>query len=155
MRVEVAPEIGKKLRRVLRSAGRRETGGILFAEQLAPAHFRVIDLSVDDRSGSNDHFMRDPHAHERALHEFFARTGNNFSRFNYLGEWHSHPSFAVTPSMEDIATMTELVSERSSAISFAVLLIVRIRFRFLIENSWTVFARGYSPEPIQPRVRWI
>src|SRR5687767_7026356 len=126
MQMGLAPEIEAKLRKALRSAGRREIGGMLFAEQLAPGQFRVIDISLDRHSGSHTEFRRDPSTHEEALDAFFDRTNRDFSRFNYLGEWHSHPSFSVRPSSEDVATMTELVTDEQSAIAFAALLIVRL-----------------------------
>src|SRR5690606_4454220 len=31
---------------------------------------------------------------------FFKRTAKDYSRFNYLGERHSHPSFCVRPSLD-------------------------------------------------------
>jgi proteasome lid subunit RPN8/RPN11 len=155
MQIGLAPEIETKLRKALRSTGRREVGGMLFAEQLAPGKFRVIDLSVDLYSGSHASFRRDPAAHKQALNAFFDRTNRDFSRFNYLGEWHSHPSFSVRPSSEDVATMTELVTDEQSAIAFAVLLIVRLRLRFWLDQSWTVFKRGYPPQAPKPLVHGI
>lgn len=155
MRIEVAADIEPRLRKVLRSAGRREIGGMLFAEQLVPSRFRVMDFSVDLSSGSPNNFRRDPRAHEAVLNAFFERTGRDFARFNYLGEWHSHPSFSVRPSPEDVATMTELVSEEGSAISFAVLLIVRLRLYLWLDHSWTIFAHGHPPQAPKPTLRWI
>lgn len=146
MQIELVPDINARLRQSLRRAGRREIGGMLFAEQLAPAHFRLMDFSLDLFSGSHTHFRRDPHAHQQALNEFFEKTGCDFSRFNYLGEWHSHPSFPVTPSIEDVETMQSLVANRAGAISFALLLIVRLRFRFWMDYSLTTFVCGYLPQ---------
>lgn len=155
MQIELAPDIEGRLRKNLRAAGRRETGGILFAEQMAPGRFRIVDFSVDLYSGSHTTFRRDPRLHQEALNAFFDRTGRDFARFNYLGEWHSHPSFSVHPSLEDVATMTELVTAERSTITFAVLLIVRLRFLFWVDHSLTIFARGHAPQPIRPPVRWI
>jgi hypothetical protein len=155
MKIALAPEIETRLRRALHQAGRREIGGMLFAEQLAPAYFRLMDFSLDSHSGSHTHFQRDPAAHERALNEFFERTGRDFSRFNYLGEWHSHPSFTVSPSLEDIATMQSLVHNNTGTISFALLLIVRQRFRFWMDYSLTAFARDYSPQRARLATRFI
>ena len=146
MQIELAPDIGTRLRRALRQSRQREIGGMLFAEQLAPAHFRLIDFSLDGSSGSHMHFRRDPHTHRQALREFFEKTRGDFSRFNYLGEWHSHPSFSVAPSIEDVDTMQSLVEDQSQAISFALLLIVRLRFRFWIDYSLTTFVSGYPPQ---------
>ena len=117
---------------------------MIFAEQLAPAHFRLLDFSLDSSSGSHAHFRRDPRTHHEALDDFFEKTGRDFSRFNYLGEWHSHPCYSVIPSIEDVETMQALV-EDGSAISFALLLIVRLRFGLWMSSSLTTFARGYPP----------
>lgn len=149
MRIELLPDIESRLRRDLRSAGPREIGGMLFAEQLAPSHFRVLDFSVDVGAGSREKFRRDSSTHRQALDAFFERTGGDFAKFNYLGEWHSHPSCSVRPSLEDVATMTELVSDERNTISFAVLLIVRLRLRFWLDSSWTIFACGCPPQALK------
>jgi proteasome lid subunit RPN8/RPN11 len=149
MRVEVEPSLRARLSQALRQAGRREIGGMLFAEQIAPSHFRLIEASFDVFSGSHIQFRRDPSTHRRAIDDFFKRTQFNYERFNYLGEWHSHPSFSVLPSKEDIATMHDIIADQSSAISFAVLLIVRLRFFIWLDASLTLFNRGYPPMQIE------
>src|ERR1700720_4334656 len=82
-------------------------------------------------------------------------TGRDFQRFNYLGEWHSHPSFSVRPSAQDIQTMTDIVEDRNSLISFAVLLIIRLRFRFWIDHSVTIFASDRKPKARRIRTRAV
>jgi integrative and conjugative element protein (TIGR02256 family) len=157
MRVVLGPEIENRLRAALRKGGRREIGGMVFAEQLAPDHFCVVDFSLDTFSGSHTTFRRDPRAHRQTLEDFFERTGQDFRRFNYLGEWHSHPSFSPEPSLEDIRTMTDIVDDQSSPIAFAVLLIVRLRWRLWLDHSLTIFARGQAPRAAQVsrRIVWI
>jgi proteasome lid subunit RPN8/RPN11 len=157
MRIELARDIEPRLSKELRKAGKREIGGMLLAEQLAPSRFRVVDFSIDSFSGSHTTFRRDPIAHRQTLDEFFQRTGKDFERFNYLGEWHSHPSFSVRPSIDDIRTMIELVEDRNSIINFAVLLIIRLRFGIWMYHSLTIFARDRAPQSTQVRQRivWI
>lgn len=145
MRIESTPEIDRRFRVALRKAGRREIGGMLMAEQLAPSHFRIIDFSLDSFSGSHIAFRRDPEVHLQKLSEFFEQTGQDFARYNYLGEWHSHPSFAVLPSGEDMRTMTTIVEDRGADITFAALLILKLRYRFWLEHSLTIFQRGCMP----------
>ncbi len=148
MRVEIAADVRSRLRRHLRGARRREIGGVLMGEQIEPGHFRIVDLSVDDQTGGAAHFVRSPEAHGGALDAFFRRTGHEFDRFNYLGEWHSHPCFPVTPSVQDAASMTELVrGERG--IDFAVLLIVRLDWWRWIASSCTLFHRGQQPSAVE------
>jgi integrative and conjugative element protein (TIGR02256 family) len=157
MRIELTADIARRFYASLREAGEREIGGMLLAEQLKPSHFRIVDFSLDSFSGSHIAFRRDPQSHQNTLDEFFRRTGRDFQRFNYLGEWHSHPSFSVRPSAQDISTMTDIVESRNSIISFAVLLIVRLRLRLWIEHSLTIFARDRVPQQkrISRRVIWI
>lgn len=148
MQVELHAEVRKRLRRALRAAGRREIGGVLMGEQIEPGSFRVVDLSIDDQTGGRAHFVRSPKSHDDALDAFFARTGNAYDRFNYLGEWHSHPRFPVTPSVQDAGSMMELVQGERS-IDFAVLLIVRLDLWRKIASSCTLFRRGMSPTPVE------
>jgi integrative and conjugative element protein (TIGR02256 family) len=156
MRIELTSGVETRFFAALREAGKREIGGMLFAEQLKPNDFTIIDFSLDALSGSHASFRRDPATHQTTRDQFFERTGRNFQRFNYLGEWHSHPSFSVHPSLRDMQTMTDIVENFNSAISFAVLLIVRLRFKFFLDRSITVFARGHPPQrqPIAKRFGW-
>lgn len=133
-----------RLKSLLRRSGRREIGGVLMGEQLAPDHFRIVDFSVDRISGSAAHFVRSPEHHRSALDAFFARTNADYRRFNYLGEWHSHPSFPVHPSPEDVLSMADLVrGERD--ITFATLMIVRLRYFLHLEVGCYMFARDRTP----------
>ena len=93
MKILLAPPIVKRLRRELRRAGNREIGGLLMGEDLGNGDFRVVEISVQRSGGTEACFIRNPEDHQTELDTFFARTGNDYSRFNYLGEWHSHPSF--------------------------------------------------------------
>lgn len=147
MRVELPKLVARRFRRHLRRAGRREIGGVLMAEQLSTGHFRIVDFSADDQTGGTAHFVRSPEQHRSALDEFFAQTGTDYRRFNYLGEWHSHPSFPVLPSVDDCASMTSLV-EGERDIHFAVLLIVRLRLWIILECGACLFMRNGSPMPV-------
>jgi hypothetical protein len=146
MRIELASNLEQRFRTALHKA-----------EQMKPNHFCMVDFSLDAYSGSHTAFRRDPRTHQRMLDEFFERTGHDFQRFNYLGEWHSHPSFSVHPSSEDVGTMTDIVQGKDSVITFAVLLIVRLRWWFLLDHSVTVFARDRSSEltELRRKIVWL
>lgn len=147
MKVKIGAEIRRRLRRELRSAGSREIGGVLMGEQIEPGNFRVVDISVDGATGGRAHFVRSPEVHCEALDDFFRRTGEAYNQYNYLGEWHSHPGFPVTPSVQDATSMRELVhGERG--IDFAVLLIVRLDWWHSIACSCTLFRRGQMPSAV-------
>lgn len=140
MQLTISPECRARFKTALRRAGRREIGGVLMGEQLAPGQFQIIDFSVDDKTGTNAHFVRSPDMHQKALEDFFARTGNDFRRFNYLGEWHSHPSFPAIPSSTDIQAMENLINGERN-IAFSVLLILRLRMWLKLDMSATLFTR--------------
>lgn len=148
MRIELTKDVQNRMISCLASAKRREIGGILMAEQVEPGSFRIIDFSIDDVTGSAAHFVRSTEHHSNALEEFFARTGNNYSRFNYLGEWHSHPNHAPVPSSTDIHSMRELLREESN-ISFAVLLIIKRGWRRQLLCSATLFNKTEQLSNIQ------
>ncbi|HDX8645075.1 TPA: Mov34/MPN/PAD-1 family protein [Aeromonas dhakensis] len=147
MQVEIADHVKDKLRRELRYAGSREIGGVLMGEQIAPGHFRIVGLSTDNQTGGQAHFVRSPEDHAEALNAFFLKTDHQYDRFNYLGEWHSHPRFSVTPSAQDVASMIELV-EGDRGINFAVLLIVRLHWWRKMSCSCTLFYKGENPSPV-------
>jgi hypothetical protein len=116
------------------------------AEQIQQGEFRIVDFSVDAELGTTVHFVRDPDAHATVLEDFFIRHGRDYARFNYLGEWHSHPSFPVRPSPEDMNSMKSIVG-RGDGIDFAVLMIVRLHWFWRLELSATMFVNGVSPSP--------
>jgi proteasome lid subunit RPN8/RPN11 len=130
----------KRLRRELRRAGSREIGGLIMGEHTGDDMFRVVEISVQRSGGSAAHFVRDPVEHRAALQAFFAQTGGDYTRFNYLGEWHSHPTFEPVPSPIDVATMQALVEDPAVGVNFLVLCVVRLGASRTIEASATVFS---------------
>jgi Prokaryotic homologs of the JAB domain len=51
---------------------------------------------------------------------------HNFKRFNYLGEWHSHPSFLPEPSATDHKSMREMIEDPKLGANFVVLMVVKL-----------------------------
>jgi integrative and conjugative element protein (TIGR02256 family) len=143
MQLLLAPPIIKRLKLELRRAGRREIGGLLMGEHLGGEIFRVIDISVQHSGGSQSCFVRNPRDHQSQLQEFFARTGENYARFNYLGEWHSHPSYEPFPSATDLRTMQSIVEDPDVGVNFVVLIIAKLSSRKGIETTAMAF-RAYT-----------
>ena len=61
------------------------------------------------------------------------RYGGEAKRFNYLGEWHSHPNAPAVPSLCDEMTMTDLLAEQAGAVNFLVLVVVRVSHMGVLE----------------------
>lgn len=140
MRLLLTAKILKRLRRELRRAGSREIGGLLMGEHVRDDVFRVVDISVQRTGGSSGHFVRDPASHDAQLRSFFARTRGEFMRFNYLGEWHSHPTFEPVPSTVDMTTMQSLVEDPLVGANFLILLVVTLTVDGRIDGSATAFS---------------
>jgi proteasome lid subunit RPN8/RPN11 len=127
-----------RLEEALRSAGRRETGGVLMGEHVSEAVFRIKDLTVQ-RRGSFASFVREVGAALKPLRRFFGETGRDYARYNYLGEWHSHPSFPTEPSRTDSESMWSIVEDPVVGANFAVLLIARLGSGGELEASATAY----------------
>ena len=119
------PDIQAKLLAALGSAGKREIGGVLMAEHVGPNRFEVMDITVHKR-GTIASFVRRIEDALGRLQVFFSSTGNQYSKFNYIGEWHSHPMFAAEPSRTDDISMHQIADDPKVGANFVVLLIVKL-----------------------------
>jgi hypothetical protein len=126
----------------LKEADSQEIGGILMGEYVADEVYRVCDLTVQRQGGTFASFVRMVRETIAPLRRFFHRTGYNFTYFNYLGEWHSHPSFTLHPSGVDSETMWEIVNDPQVGANFAVLMVVQLGNSSHLEGTVTV----YSPK---------
>ena len=139
--VSIPPDIQQTLRKALKVAGTDECGGVLMGEHMGPGHFAVRYLTVQG-GGRFASFIRQTQSALRALGKFFRQSGHDYARFNYLGEWHSHPSFSVQPSATDHESMLDIVKDVRVGANFVVLLIFRLSRQGELEGS----AHTYLPD---------
>jgi len=118
-------DITTRLHEALVRSGKREVGGVLMAEHVALNEFVVRDLTIH-RRGTFASFIRRIEDAWMVLSRFFERTKRDYRRFNYIGEWHSHPSFEPVPSAQDHQSMREIALDESVAANFVVLMIVKL-----------------------------
>lgn len=147
MKVELPLPIQKRLKQHLREAGRLEVGGVLLGEQLERDYFRIVDFTVDKQRGGLAHFTRGTDQHLHVLNAFFGRTDTDHSCSKYLGEWHTHRSFRVQPSVTDAQSMLDLVNS-ARGIDFAVLMIVRLDYWISLKRSFTLFVHDGKAVPV-------
>jgi proteasome lid subunit RPN8/RPN11 len=138
MQLLLPPELATRLTEALAKAGRREIGGILMGEHLGEDMFRVRELTIQSSGGSFAAFIRNITEFLSPLHRYFAKTKHEYSRFNYLGEWHSHPSFTLRPSDKDHFTMYTMVTDPQLGAYFIVLLLVKLGSRGELQLVWRV-----------------
>ena len=148
MKLQVHPEQLQTLAAHLAKAGDREIGGVLVGEHMSENVFRLVDLSFQVSPGTDSCFVRRPDEHERFFADFFERTGRDFERFNYMGEWHSHPSFAAWPSRVDHAQMQAIVEDGAHAPLFSVLVVARLAGRTEIQLSATAYRAHARATPV-------
>ena len=140
-------DIQERIHGALLGAGRYGVGGILMGKHVGLNRFRIVDISIQKKIGTFANFVRGVSEAILALKRFFKKTRGEYRRFNYLGEWHSHPSFSTKPSVKDLDTMYELVEDSKVGANFAVLLIVRLAENSEIESSASVFWPDGTFEP--------
>lgn len=132
-------EIVAKLVDSLSQAGSREIGGILMGEHIDVDTFQVKELTVQRRGGTFAAFVRLVEEIIAPLRTFFHVTRHDYTRFNYIGEWHSHHSFALTPSGRDHSTMFEIIMDPHLGAHFVVLMLVKLNSAKTLDCSVTVY----------------
>ena len=137
--IQLPNHLVNKLYNELVSAGSREIGGILMGEQIIPGKFRIMEMTFQRHGGMIAQFIRNARIALSSLQRFFKRTGHRYHRYNYLGEWHSHPSFKPYPSQTDHQSMIELACNPHTRANFVVLMIVRLVNEVHIEASVTTY----------------
>lgn len=130
VKIVIPNEVSSILTEELRFAGSREVGGLLIGEDIGNAVFRISEVTVQRYGGTNCSFVRNM-AHSQALERVLRKADYDFTRHNYLGEWHSHPGCDLQPSRQDCDAMWDIVEDREVGANFAVLLIVKLRLACL------------------------
>lgn len=139
IQIKVPEDITERLIEALRKAGIKEIGGILMGEHESDNTFIVRKITVQRYGGTFSSFVRVGRFVILSLRRFFKDTGYDYARYNYLGEWHSHPSFSTIPSIKDCDSMWDLVEDNDIGARFAVLMILKLNESRSLEGSVTIF----------------
>ncbi len=118
-------ELKERITRALLKAGPREIGGVLMGEHVGNDSFKITSITIQ-QPGTVSKFIRKIEDAVGVMKSFFRSNDHNYSRFNYIGEWHSHPLFEPIPSSQDDASMLEIITDSSIGANFVVLLIVKL-----------------------------
>lgn len=146
MRLRIPRRIIERWAEDLKRAGFREIGGVLFGEQISEGDFRIVETTRQKLwGGTTTTFKRRGRAARKeilALHDKFSGSPE---RFNYLGEWHSHPNAPTWPSLQDETTMYNLIADQGEAVNFLVLLIMKLDQRERLNiSAQTYLASGHT-----------
>ena len=123
-----------------KKSGKREIVGMLFAQHFSTNEFKVLEVTVAmEYLGTMSRFIRGIVSGLRQLAKFYKYHNYFYSKYNYLGDWHSHPNFKFYPSATDDASMFKLLYDVEVGAYFLVLLIVKIKNNQLKVNGWAYF----------------
>ena len=114
-------------------------------EHVGPNLFRIGKITIQRKKGTFASFVRIVAEILAPLKAYFDDTKHNYTRFNYLGEWHSHHSFALTPSAVDHATMLQLATDSQLGAHFVVLVLLRLEGGRNLEGGLTVYQPDQKP----------
>lgn len=132
--------IAAQMEAALRKAGTTEIGGVLMGEHVGDEDYVVREIAVQTGGGTFASFVRGVQGALRPLTLFFRSRGHDYRRFNYVGEWHSHPSFVCEPSARDEDTMWDIVDDPQVGAHFVVLLVVQLGDGQRVRGTATVYA---------------
>lgn len=130
----------------LTHARSKEIGGVLFGEQIAEGDFRIVEATRQRFwGGTTTTFNRRGGGARRDILAMHERVGSNPERFNYLGEWHSHPNAPAWPSLQDETTMYKLLADQGGAVNFLVLMILKLNDRVSLQvSAQTYLSSGHK-----------
>ena len=114
-------------------------------EHTGPDTFRVKELTIQRKGGTFAAFVRFVEEIIAPLRMFFHATKHDYSRFNYIGEWHSHHSFALTPSSRDHSTMLDIVMDSHLGAHFVVLMLVKLSSATSLDCNVIVYRPNVKP----------
>lgn len=153
MKLRIPAKIVEKRIDDLKRARSREIGGILFGEQLDEGEFRVVEMTRQCFwGGTATTFRRRGRGARRAVLALHKKYGGDPQRFNYLGEWHSHPNDPVLPSPRDELTMYQLLADQRDAVNFLVLMILGLRGGFELEMGATAYLSTGQKVPCEVEI---
>ena len=138
----INPNIKRKIIKACVKTDTRECGGVLFGEHIRENLFRIAEVSTDTKTGIFAHFIRDIVLTIKQLRRFFSKYKYKYTKYNYMGEWHSHPQFALEPSSKDEESIRDIVSDDHVGANFIILMIVRLESSDLKCRAWIYYANG-------------
>lgn len=138
LKLLIPPNLTAQLEEALSKAGNFECGGIMLGEHVGPNAFQLREVTVQG-TGSISRFIRRVGAAARGLKAFLIKHNNEFERFNYLGEWHSHPLYAAEPSAVDHSSMRDIVMDPKVGANFVALLIIKLNQQRQLTGSAHVY----------------
>ena len=142
IKIRLPGYIIERIREALLKHGNRECGGILMGEHVNHEEFCVVDLTVQPEAGTVSRFVRAVASFVAKLAAFFERTEYCYQKYNYLGEWHSHPLYTLQPSWDDVQTMRDIIDDPEVGANFVVLMLAKLGNGNVEFRAWALAPGG-------------
>ena len=131
--------IPKRIRKIIyenvKKHSPNETKGALFACKKDDSTFEIEDIYIEPSVGSFAFVkLYNNKSYKRFCQKYFSKHEDEDNVHNYIGDWHSHPSFSCYPSSYDKQEVEEDL--RQSNALFLIQIILKIEHNKLIGNAF-------------------
>jgi len=135
MKIIVPKNIVDSIFGAVEKAGVCEIKGALYAKYISSNCYEIEDVFISKNAGTS--FFSNliiGFSYHRFEKNYFKKHNNDFKNHNYIGDWHSHPSFECIPSEYDVKEAFDEL--RNSNANFLIQLIVKNDGGKLIGNCF-------------------
>lgn len=102
MTIVIPKEISELLKKELDFMGQNETKGSFFAERIDNDLFEVNEIYFSKKRGTFSFIkMIIGDEYKKFQKKYHEKYSFDYEKYNYIGDWHSHPSFSCFPSTYD------------------------------------------------------
>lgn len=146
VRIVIHDAVYDTLSKAARTAGQRETGGILIGRygEGAVAHVDLATTASADSRRGYDWFERGKSGLKETLQELWDAP----VRRHYVGEWHFHPAPDGTPSPRDVEQMFEVSAANQYECRQPILMIVSPAESALLFRVFLIFDEAMHELPL-------
>ncbi|HHX70090.1 MAG TPA: hypothetical protein GX708_18830 [Gallicola sp.] len=112
-----------------------ETKGALFAKRIDDETFEIEKVYFEPNVGSFAFVkLYNNRTYKKFCKNYFDKHVGEYHIHNYLGDWHSHPSFSCTPSSYDVKEVEEDLKKSNA--KFLVQIILKDQNNKLVGNAF-------------------
>jgi integrative and conjugative element protein (TIGR02256 family) len=136
--VHIPGEVLAVMRRMAASSKPRETGGTLVGHYSEDLRDAFVTRALEAKTGARKQrarFYRPPDDVDGQLARIYEESGG---LTHYLGEWHTHPDAAPTPSPTDLSSLRGLARTSSVATDTPFMVILGGNFQTMATTSCTL-----------------
>lgn len=124
MKIIVKKEVADKIKKAVKKAGKKEIKGACFAEKIDDNIFEIEDVYISKIGSFSFSNLVVSFKYRMFENKYFKKHSNDYEKHNYIGDWHSHPSFELVPSSYDKKEVIDELSKSNA--HFLIQIIVKI-----------------------------